>query len=295
MKTILRKLDIIRRVFIGLSLRIKAFVELGLCKDIRRKNAEYRPDVIVSMTSYGDRVKRCAPYAIYSILKQTVRPEKIILWLDETKWNEDNIPSLLKKCIRLGAEVRFCKDMRSHTKLLPALQNYPEHIVITVDDDLYYSKKLLAEILLAYNSDRSAIHAFKVQYPTYDEKGTLNPHSQWIVSHDIKDHANYDGRKIMALGFGGILYPPHALDNDVFDEEAFRKLCPYADDIWFFAMALKQDTPRKHVSENNVSYYPLDTLYQLFHSNAALQSINVAQGRNDLQMKDVLEYYKLNL
>ena len=115
-----------------------------------------------------------------------------------------------------------------------------------------------------------------------------------MLSYMIRDNFPYDARKIMALGYGGVLYPPGAFDEEVFNEKVFMRLCPYADDIWFFAMALKKGTLRKYVLGKNVSYYAVDFFYQYFHTSA-LHDINIAQDRNSSQMTDVLRYYGLTV
>ena len=97
-----RKLNILFRALNGCCLRIKAWFDIRLRKTICRTEATYVPDLVVSLTSYGARVKRCAPYAVYSVLKQDVRPYKVILWLDETKWSMNNVPKLMKRLIRSG-------------------------------------------------------------------------------------------------------------------------------------------------------------------------------------------------
>ena len=46
-------------------------------------------DVIVSLTSYGRRVEKgVVCYSVYSILRQTLQPQRIILWLSKTEWND---------------------------------------------------------------------------------------------------------------------------------------------------------------------------------------------------------------
>ena len=44
------------------------------------------------------------------------------------------------------------------------------------------------------------------------------------------------------MGFGGVLYPPHSLSNEVRSSDVFFKLCPFQDDIWFWAMAVINST-----------------------------------------------------
>lgn len=52
--------------------------------------------LIVSLTTYSKRIHEVY-LVIESIMQQTILPNKIILWLDETEFNYETIPSILKK------------------------------------------------------------------------------------------------------------------------------------------------------------------------------------------------------
>lgn len=49
-------------------------------------------NIIVSFTSYDRRVSKCAPYTIFSMIVQTMRPEKIVLWVDYENSIFHNLP-----------------------------------------------------------------------------------------------------------------------------------------------------------------------------------------------------------
>lgn len=53
-------------------------------------------ELIVSLTSFGRRVNKVVFYTLVSLLQQTTRPNRIILWIDDKKWNENNLPKSLK-------------------------------------------------------------------------------------------------------------------------------------------------------------------------------------------------------
>ena len=87
-------------------------------------------------------------------------------------------------------------------------------------------------------------------------------------------------------GGGGALFPPHCLAGDVVDEETFMHLCPQADDIWFWAMAVKNNTPIKVVGNNITKLTYVDGTQE-----QDLWRSNVAQGGNDVQLNSVLKAY----
>lgn len=293
MKKYFVRLNNFALALMGCLIKLKVLLSLKLLKSGMHSGRE-APRVIVSLTSYGKRVNRCAPFAVFSILCQTVRPEKVILWLDEAHWNDNNLPIRLKRLLPLGLEVRYCKDQRSFTKLVPALMHYPDSVIITVDDDIYYSKYLVEELYAAHLLHKNAIIGRKISIPTFDERGGLNHWDLWRHILCGKS-ANGDPQRIFPLGFGGVLYPPHSLFADVVKEELFLKLSPFADDIWFFIMAYKKQTPRIQLETRNKTDYNVDVLYQKLHKGNSLWDINVGESRNNSQLNDLLDYYNINL
>ncbi len=63
-------------------------------------------------------------------------------------------------------------------------------------------------------------------------------------------------------------------------------LCPYADDIWFWAMAAKNNVP-VHVVENCIMKFNCISGTQ----DDCLWQSNVTLGKNDIQLKNVLTEY----
>lgn len=101
-------------------------------------------ELIVSLTSYGCRVNSVA-LTIESIFQQTVKPNRIILWLssDEFLCLED-LPYSLRKLQERGLDILFCEDIRSFKKLIPTIKLYPEADILTIDDDVLYPRLLIS-------------------------------------------------------------------------------------------------------------------------------------------------------
>ena len=92
------------------------------------------PKVIVSLTTYGRRVRK-VHYTIISLLRQSYKPDMVILWLDNENWNDQNLPNTLLKLKEKGLTIKYCADLKSYKKLIPALMEYPDSIIVTCDDD----------------------------------------------------------------------------------------------------------------------------------------------------------------
>ncbi len=121
--------------------------------------------VIVSMTSFPEAIQY-AVKAIHSILKGSVLPDKLILYLTFSQFPENKIPKKLKLLSENNPifEIRnYDRDIRSYRKLIPALIDFPEAIIITVDDDVKYHKHMLRDLLNFHSVMPNAVVAHRVK------------------------------------------------------------------------------------------------------------------------------------
>ena len=90
------------------------------------------------MTSFPAAI----PYAlqaVQSILNGSVLPDKLVLYLTFAQFGDNGLPQeLLALADRSPVfEIRnYDRDIRSYRKLIPALQDFPEAVIVTVDDDV---------------------------------------------------------------------------------------------------------------------------------------------------------------
>lgn len=286
----LNKIKILLLLPFSFILKVKTYCLLLFKKrQIIKRNDN--PKLIVSLTSYGKRVGRCAPYAIMSALMQkNVIIDKIILTLDKKTWNENNLPWALKKLIGLGVDVLFVEDTKSYTKLLPVLSIYQNSIIITIDDDVYYSSNMVKKLYdehLRYPDD---IITAKARVPVIHDHKINISYKYWREAEYNKEYAY-----IVPLGYGGILYPPNSLDKEVFNSGIFLKLAPCADDLWFWIIAVISKTRQRVINNRNIVYYPIDFMYQKINKGSALAEYNIHSNNNDRQVQALIDYYNLKL
>lgn len=243
-------------------------------------------DIIVSLTTYSKRIYD-VHLTIESIMEQTMKANRIILWLDYSFENQA-LPKALQLLQKRGLEIEYCKDIRSYKKLIPALKKYPDDVIITIDDDLIYEFDLLEKLIMAYQQNPSYIYCNRHHVMQLNEQGKLLPYLQWQwESNDME--ANI--MNFPTTG-AGTLFPPHSLDEEVFNESVFSEICKYADDVWFKAMAMKKGTLSKKVYTHNpkgIEYFENEEVQDI-----ALWRINT-QGAmlNDRQIEAVFTKYNL--
>lgn len=244
--------------------------------------------VIVSLTSYGRRVKDVAPYAIMSLMRQSYRPDKIVLWLDDINWNHNNLPKRLYKLIDLGLEVRFTRDIKSYKKLIPALETFPDDLIFTVDDDIYYPRNLLKKVMHAYEKDNDCIHAVRGYDVSFIASHILKEYNSW---QPIKEEIT--SKYAFPTGGAGCLYQKRLLSQDVLKQELFMTLAPQADDVWFFFMEYLAGS-KIHILEcSKHGTISMDSFYQHFHHGSSLMETNCGENQNDIQIKNIINHYEL--
>lgn len=254
------------------------------CKECGVVDTEYvkGQQLVISLTTYGKRL-----YDVYltieSIMQQTLKPNKIVLWLADNLDREE-LPIVLKMQMSRGLEVRYCKDLKSYKKLIPSLQSFPDDIIVTIDDDIFYTYDMLENLFRSYLKQPDQIHSNRVHRMLLDKDGKLKPYNDWIYESKQTDLSMFN----FPTGGAGTLYPPHTLSEEVLNEAAFMELAPTADDVWFKAMAMMNGVKCQKVKTHDPYLYFNEDV-----QDVALSIGNVDQGGNDGQIQAVVERYNL--
>lgn len=191
--------------------------------------------VVVSLTTYGRRIHD-VHLVIESIMQQTLKPNRIILWLDEAEFNDSLLPASLERLKLRGLEVHYCEDIKSYKKLIPTLRKYPDDIIITIDDDVIYPIDLIDELYRQHVLHPNEVICTHAHVISFSKEGELIPYEQWT---DPPTDRSRVSKSFLPVGIGGVLYPPRCLHKDVLNKDVFMKVSPTADDLWFKVMALR--------------------------------------------------------
>lgn len=257
--------------------------DIGVCNDeICDKN------VTISLTSYGKRVHQ-AYITLETIMQQTVKPNRIVLWLAEDEFSTQTLPLSLQRLIPRGLEIRFCKNIKSYKKLIPSLQAYPNDILITIDDDVFYPLDFLEYMLNSYKKDPQKIYFYRGHRIKLTKNNSISNYKTWTfgIEDTICDIKNFP------VGCGGVLYPPNSLHSEVFNEKAFMSICPNADDVWFKAMSILNKTLSQKVEY--YAHYNQRFLTNTYLQDNALFKENYLKNGNDVQLKRVFKEYNINI
>ena len=197
--------------------------------------------VIVSMTSFPAAISYAAR-AVRSILDGSVLPDKVVLYLTFSQFGEAGVPRELKRMADDNPifEIRnYDSDIRSYRKLIPALRDFPDAVIATVDDDVAYHRHMLRDLLSFHRLVPNAVlaHRAKLMKPG-------KPYRKWRKYrwYHFVFKRIHSGFTNIGTGVGGILYPPHCLKAGMLDEALFTRIAPTTDDIWFWAAAVANGT-----------------------------------------------------
>lgn len=243
-------------------------------------------EVVVSLTSYGNRIHE-AHLAIESIMQQTVKPNRIVLWLAEDEFKGKTLPVALQMQQERGLEIAFCEDLKSYNKLIHSLNRFPEACVITVDDDSAYNFDVVEKLVISHNANPSDICALTMRELVFGDDGKLLPYADWPHRAEGSPSNN---KLAFFLGVGGVLYPPHCFTEEVFNKEVFMEICGKQDDAWFNAMRLLNGVKVTKVFSSN----PVGDLVPLPATNySPLRVKNVFGGGNNTAVSAVYGQYGL--
>lgn len=228
--------------FCGIKIRIKTQKKVfDLPKITSSGVTETKRDIplIVSLTTFPERIN-IVPKTIKTLLNQTLKPDYIKLWLaiEQFPNKENGLPKELLELKQYGLDIEWCNDIKSYKKLIPALKQYPDAVIITTDDDIYYTENTIETLYNCWLKNPSNIYAHRGLVVKYiEDKGLKKlPFDKQFVSNTKASYFN------QLTGFGGVLYPPNCLYKEVLDEDKFKTIIPTHDDVWFWAMSVLNRT-----------------------------------------------------
>lgn len=243
-------------------------------------------DIVVSLTSYGERVKELS-YTLYSLVAQSIRPYKIIVYLTEQDFNRLSKKELL--FTEYGVEYHITEDLKSYKKLIPAISEFPNCSIITADDDLFYPRKWLENLYKDHLLYPNCVICHQFIEITYDK--IINSFDKWIINPNKENIS----KTYCILGGSGTLYPKEGLYKDYNNYELIKELAPTADDIYFYFMAILKGTSIKQVRNHwkQLRYVNVYREYGI-KPGETLTQLNVGNNRNDIQFQNILKHYGIN-
>lgn len=234
---------------------------------------EYR--YIVSLTSFPTRIPRLW-LVVESILRQNIKPDKIVLYLQVS--SEDLLPKNLLALKKRGVEIELCdSSLRSHNKYYHAFKNYPKDNIITVDDDTFYRSDFIENLI---NCNKKYPECIICNWARIISNKT-DLYRNWYPVTEPSISKLY-----LPIGVAGVLYPPNCMYKDIFDQELIKSYTLSADDIFLTCMALLNGTKKYFTG------YKQHILEVLIKDNIKLITENISQNKNQECVDNLNQHYQ---
>jgi len=245
------------------------------------------PKFIVSLTSFPQRMYDIH-ICLYSLMRQSLKPDEIVLYLGIEQFpnKEQDLPQEVLKLKENGLTIKFTKDIKSYKKLIPALKEYPNDIIITADDDVLYKIDWFEKLYNAYQEDNQNILCHRAHKIKIDANNNILQYKYWdkMIDDNSTSCLNF------ATGCAGILYPNKCFHHDIFEEKIFMSLAPNADDVWFWAMAILNGRKIKVLNSPYKNVQPVNYEREMgLNGELTLFQTNIVE--NDIQIKNVVKKY----
>ena len=187
-------------------------------------------------------------YTLYSIFNQKVKPDNILLWVSN-EYELSDLPYSVTKFVKSGLDIRFVEYKASYTKIIYALNEFKDCIIVTADENIYYPKNWLGKLYLSYISNPNDIHVHSaVKISEKQDKTT--PVCEWNKFVNT-EKASY---KYFPVQTGGVLYPPNCFTREVSREDVYKKKINTTWDIWSWVMVLLSDR-KIRIVKNHISKF----------------------------------------
>lgn len=195
--------------------------------------------IIVSMTSYPKRVSNVATSIKLVFTKQTLKPDKLFLYLAEDEFPNREIPQdLMQTLEQFPTELIWLpKNTYAHKSLEVFKTVTPDSLVFLLDDDVRYDDNLIKHCVRMHEMYPNAIICFnKYSAHLYDGKRIV-----------YKQTGDYSKPRTDTHWCKQCLFPANLFPMETFQYEDIREKCsPVCVETWYDPFITKNQIPIYH-------------------------------------------------
>lgn len=281
----MRKIDEITKIIV----RTNELQSLSLNSNISLVEDENKnsKSIVASLTTYSKRIHD-VHLVIESIGQQTIKPNRIILWLDIDEFSDENIPKILKNQKERGLEIRYYENIKAYKKLIPSLELCPESDIITFDDDILYPHDTIEILFNNHLKQPDSVVGIRSHTIRLDENNNPIEYKKW---HKESPYS-FNGDLTFLTTGAGTYFPAGILPSEIKNKKIFMEICPFSDDVWVNLVCIHSNVNRFKVDDDR----KFSTRFLVIPENQdiALHKNNVDLARNDTQISKVSQNLNIN-
>ena len=237
-------------------------------------------DYVVSLTSYRGRIK-WVYIPISSMLIGNVKPSRLILYLSRDEFPNE-LGDMPKELIQLqshGLTIEFVDgNLRSHKKYRYAFESFPNHKIITIDDDIIYPYDFL-ERISAINEGLGEKATISLLAMKMEKRGLE------YIAYGKWDYVftNEKGDELLLMGGYGCLYNQPGVLLEYFNEREAMDFFATGDDIYLYYLGRKAGITNYVFGKEYSRIFPVIPWVQ----NTNLFEVNIGEGKNDEMLRNM--------
>lgn len=247
----------------------------------KENGLEANSHIIVSLTTFPKRIG-VVWITVASLLNQSMKPYKVILWLAGEQFPQKRLPQSLRRMQKRGLEVKFCDDLKPHKKYYYAMQEYPDYYIITADDDIFYPENHIEQLWKGHKEYTNCVICNWSHKILVDENGEFMEYNNWI--NNVKESPSH---LTLAVGCNGVLYPPHCLGNMLFDKQKIIERALFTDDLWLKCIEVLSNIKVININEVALIYF---SVIKTQHDGLWIKNTK-HEKMNDIVWKQLMEEF----
>ena len=229
---------------------------------------------IISFTTISTRINSILP-VLESLLSQEEEIDKIICYISKKPFLggiDKGITTLPDSLIKLSNStiLEFCytDNIGPLRKIFPALQAFPNDLILACDDDVIYPKDWAKTLILAHKKNPNCSIGVQTRILQTNQDGIFLPYiKSRLYSYSKKGVCPFNEKKVtntnyVIIGKYGALYQKKIFDDHFFDTKKYLSLCPFADDLWIAAHLSKNNIPLALAKLSEDHFGDIDTPFQ---------------------------------
>lgn len=202
--------------------------------------------VIVNITTWKKR-EHCLYKMLSNLKKQTLKANKIILWLSEEEYDKTKLSLNIQKCVNdnLITDIQWVKKNTKGHKRYECFKYYNDCYNILLDDDILYKPTFIKELINESKKNQNCITVYSSYGVEYS--GVHITRTQYYKEPSHKNN----------FIAGRCCFPPYIFPLDAYNDEELRnEYVINCDESWYRPFFIKHNIKINVIHQWDNTHYP---------------------------------------